>query len=437
MPQQERLPAVVIVGRPNVGKSTLFNCILGSRRAIVGDEPGITRDRIHGEALHRACRFELIDTGGIIPNDADMIPAKILEQARVALDRAAHIILLIDGRSEITASDRDLAQMLRQLGKPVAVAVNKIDAPSREVLAHEFYSLGFEHLFPVSSEHKLGVDALLDHIILHLEPVSGEQAGPDQRVIKVAIIGRPNVGKSTLLNALVGQERAIVAPEPGTTRDAVDESVTVDDAEFVFVDTAGIRRKGKTRLMAEKLSVVMARRHIRLAGIVLLVLDATEGVVGLDATIGGYAHEGGRPIVLCVNKWDVAPDKNKVAFLDKIRAGLKFLDYAPVAFISAKTGAGVSQLFGLVRRGHEAASTRISTGELNRFLSSLEFDKDLKVKYITQASVRPPTFVVFTEGARPLHFSTERYLVNQIRKRFGFPGTPVIVKTKMREKKRA
>ncbi len=435
MPGQERLPTVVIVGRPNVGKSTLFNCIVGSRRAIVGDEPGITRDRIHAIATHRGRRFELIDTGGLLPDDDDLIPSQIMKQARVALEKAAHIIFMIDGRTEITGVDRDLSRMLRQLNKPVTLAVNKIDAPSREMLAHEFHVLGFEHLYPVSSEHRLGIVELLNHVVNDLaetEEADAEAEGD----IKVAIIGRPNVGKSTLLNTLVGHERAIVSPVAGTTRDAVDESVVNDGQRYVFVDTAGIRRKGKTRLMAEKLSVVMARRHIRMADVILLILDATEGVVGLDATIAGYAHEGGRPIVLCVNKWDATPDKNKKAFLEKVRIELKFLDYAPLAFISALSGAGVNQLFGLIRRGYESASRRVTTGELNRFLSTIEIESGLKVKYITQASVRPPTFVVFTEGARPLHFSTERYLINQLRKRFDFPGVPIVVKTKMKRRER-
>jgi GTPase len=424
-------PTVVIVGRPNVGKSTLFNRITRSRRAIVGDEPGITRDRIHGFAEHDGRRFEVIDTGGIVPDDAAHIPAQILRQAQVALQRAAHIILLVDGRSEIAAPDRDLARILLRLGKPVSLAVNKVDSAKQEGLAHDFYSLGIRDIFPISSEHGTGIDALLDHVTADL-PSGDRQGAEEAEAIRVSIIGRPNVGKSTLLNSLTGEERAIVSPIAGTTRDAVDEKVTFEGTDYVFVDTAGIRRKGKTKLMAEKLSVVMARRHIRTAHVVLLMLDATESVLALDATIAGYAHEGGRGVIIVVNKWDEARGKNKNAFEQEVRDQLKFLDYAPIEFISAKTGAGVKRLYGRIREAYEAASRRISTGELNRFVESLRFE-ERKIYYITQASVRPPTFVLFTDRAGPLHFSHERYLINRLRKQFGFRGTPLVIKTRGKE----
>lgn len=414
------------MGRPNVGKSTLFNQILGRRRAIVGDEPGITRDRIEGEAAYHGRRFRIVDTGGLIPHSSEVIAAEIFKQARVALDEAAHIILVVDGRSGVTVADRELAQLLRRLGKPLAVAVNKIDSPWSEPLSNEFYELGVPDVFPISAEHRLGLDELLEHVTREI-PVSQDME-PRPAPIRVAIIGRPNVGKSTLLNALVGHERSIVTPVAGTTRDAVDETVVVDGVEYTFVDTAGIRRKGKTKLMAEKLSVVMARRHIRLANVVLLVLDAVEGVVGLDATIGGYAHEEGRAIILCVNKWDIAPNKDKRAFVEHVRSQLKFLEYAPVAFLSAKTGAGIRQLFPLVRRVFDSASKRIPTGELNRFLQSLSVGSDLEIRYGTQPSVRPPTFVLFTDGKKPVHFSTERFLINRLREAFGFEGTPIVLK---------
>src|SRR5436309_2065840 len=317
-------PTVVIVGRPNVGKSTLFNRITGQRRAIVGDEPGITRDRIHGTAEHDGRRFEVIDTGGIVVADQEYIPAQILLQAEMALRGAAHIILLVDGRSEITGSDRDLAQMLKKLGKPVSVAVNKVDTEAKHDLVHGFYELGIADMFPISAEHGTGIDALLDHVTEGFSRETPEP--PTEPGIKVAIIGRPNVGKSTLLNTLTGEERAIVSPVAGTTRDAVDARVRHGETDYAFVDTAGIRRKGKTKLMTEKMSVVMARRHIRLAQVVLVLLDATEGVLALDATIAGYAHEGGRAVIICVNKWDAIGAGKKRAFEQQIRDALKFLD---------------------------------------------------------------------------------------------------------------
>jgi len=430
-------PTVVIVGRPNVGKSTLFNRITGQRRAIVGDEPGITRDRIHWVAEHDGRRFELIDTGGIVVHDQEFIPSQILQQAQVALRKAAHIIFVVDGRSEITASDRDLAQLLQRLGKPVTLAVNKVDSSAKDALAHEFYELGIPEVFPVSAEHGIGVDALLDRVTADLSEGGDEATAPPEVIeaIKVAIIGRPNVGKSTLLNALTGQERAIVSPIAGTTRDAVDEKVTHNGVDYVFVDTAGIRRKGKTGQMAEKLSIVMARRHIRMADVTLLTLDAVEGVVGLDATIAGYAHESGRALLICVNKWDEKKGTKKPEFERALRDQFKFLEYAPVVFLSAKTGAGVASLFKLIREAYESASRRITTGELNRFVERLHFE-ERKIFYLTQASIRPPTFVLFTDKGGALHFSHERYLTNQLRKHFGFRGTPIVLKTRAKGKAR-
>jgi GTP-binding protein len=425
-------PTIVIVGRPNVGKSTLFNRITGQRRAIVGDEPGITRDRLHSLATYNGRRFELIDTGGIVVSDAEYIPSQILKQARFALEKAHHVIFLVDGRSEISASDRELAAMLRKLGKPVSLVVNKADPGSKEALVHEFYSLGFKEIFPVSSEHGLGIEALLDHVTEGL-PEEGEEV--EERGIRVAIIGRPNAGKSTLLNALTGEDRAIVSPIAGTTRDSIDEEVERDGTKFVFIDTAGIRRKGKTKLMAEKLSVVMARRNIRMADVVIVVMDATEGVLGLDATIAGYAHEGGRSVILCVNKWDLTSTGDKKTFEEDVRYHLKFLEYAPVVFLSAKMGSGVNRLFPLIKECYESANHRVTTGELNRFVETLHFD-ERKILYITQAGLRPPSFILFTDKAGPLHFSHERYLINQLRKKFGFVGTPIEIKVRGRVKRK-
>ena len=436
-------PTVVIVGRPNVGKSTLFNRITGSRRAIVGDEPGITRDRLHGSAEHDGRRFEVIDTGGIVVEDQEYIPAQILRQAEVALAQASQIIFLVDGRAEITGSDRDLARMLLRLGKPVSVAVNKVDTVKHQDLVNAFYELGIPDIFPISAEHGTGIDALLDRVTAGFpardESETEAETPPEETAsgpIKIAIIGRPNVGKSTLLNALTGQDRAIVSPIAGTTRDAIDETVTRDGMEYTFVDTAGIRRKSKTHEMAEKLSVVMARRNIRMAHVVLLILDAGEGPVGLDTTIAGYAHEGGRGVIVCVNKWDEVKGQGaalKNEFEAKIRDTFKFLEYAPIVFLSAKSGTGTQKLFPLIRQVYEAASTRITTGELNRFVDQLHFE-ERKIYYITQHSIRPPAFAVFTSKGGPLHFSHERYLINQLRRKFGFKGTPILLQTRAKKK---
>jgi GTP-binding protein len=400
----------------------------------VGDEPGITRDRIHGFATHEGRKFELIDTGGVVVSDADYIPKQILAQARVALEQAAQVIFIVDGRSEITASDRELAAMLRKIGKPVSLVVNKCDTGAKEDLIHDFYSLGIKDIFPVSAEHGMGMDALLDHVTKDF-PAEDAAEEVEERGIRIAIIGRPNVGKSTLLNALTGKDRAIVSPIAGTTRDAVDETIERNGTKFVFVDTAGIRRKGKTKEMTEKLSVVMARRHIRMCDVVLLVMDASDGFVGGDATIGGYAHEGGRPVILCVNKWDLVTSGKRKEFEQNVRDHLKFLDYAPMIFMSALNGTGVTALLDLIKSVNEAAFHRVTTGELNRFVESLKFD-ERKVLYITQTSVHPPSFVLFTDKAGPLHFSNERYLMNQIRKRFGFEGTPIKVTIRGRTRKK-
>ncbi len=436
MTANEPLPTVVIVGRPNVGKSTLFNAILGDRRSIVGNEPGITRDRIYGEADHNGKRFGLIDTGGIIPHDDALIPTQILKQAQVALEIASHILYVIDGRTEITAADRDLIKLLRPLDKPLTLVVNKIDAPVRAQLVNEFYSLGLGDPYAVSAEHRLGLDPLLSHVTTPFPAVEeteqeGEEEGQKRR-IKVAIIGRPNVGKSTMLNALVGAERAIVSPVAGTTRDAVDETVEHSDTIYRFVDTAGIRRKGKTTEMTEKLSVVMARRQIRMANVVLILIDATNGVVGADATIAGYAHEEGRAVIIVVNKWDAAEGKSKRTFTEQVRDELKFLDYAPILFASAKNAEGIRRIYSTIRHSFEGASKRVTTGELNRFVETLKFESDIKIFYITQASIRPPTFIVFTDKADKLHFSLERFLINRLRENFGFDGSPIVIKTKRR-----
>jgi len=448
---------LAIVGRPNVGKSTLFNRIVGSRRAIVGDEPGITRDRLYGEADWAGRRFQVVDTGGIILEEKDLIPAEIFRQARVAVDQASAVVLVVDGRSELAAPDIELARMLIRTGKPLFLAVNKIDTEKQSALVDEFYRLGIQRLYPVSAEHGTGVAELLDGIaeILPAPESSGEES--PERETKVAIIGHPNVGKSTLLNQLTGTARAIVSPIPGTTRDAVDEILERDGHRFRFIDTAGIRRKGKTHLMAEKLSVVMARKHLADADIALLVIDATEGVSALDATIAGYAHESGRSVIILVNKWDLITTGQKkpvsqsraariqenkrptdrAAYEQRLRYGLKFLNYAPVLFISAQTGRGVEKILPTLEQVAAERRKRIPTSEMNRFLEHVDFDRAsvpvrqrVKIYYMTQAAVAPPTFILFTDRNVKLHFSYQRFLENQIRHAFGFVGTPIWIKNR-------
>ena len=474
------VPTIAIVGRPNVGKSTLFNRIVGSRRAIVGDEPGITRDRLYGDAEWRGRHIRLIDTGGILPEEKDFIPSEIFRQARVAFEEAAAIVMVVDGRAEIAGPDLELVRLLRKTGRPLFLAVNKADSEKQASIVDEFHRLGIQEMFAISAEHGRGIDDLLDAVLLELPGVeqnlntgdTGEikgNAGPlgdsapeleTAYETKVAIIGHPNVGKSTLLNCLTDSDRAIVSPIPGTTRDAVDEIVERDGRRFRFIDTAGIRRKGKTHLMAEKLSVVMARKHLEGADIALLVIDATEGVSQLDAAIAGYAHESGRSMIIVVNKWDLItggaakpgrPSKamrmreskrpgDREAYEERLRYDLKFLNYAPIVFISAHTGKGTEKIFPLLEQVAVERRKRISTSAMNRFIETVDFERAsvpmrsrVKILYMTQASVAPPTFVLFTNRAVKLHFSYQRFLENQIREAFGFLGTPIWIKNRARD----
>jgi GTP-binding protein len=432
-------PIVVILGRPNVGKSTLFNKLTGTRRAIVGDEPGITRDRIYGYAEWRGREFRLVDTGGIIPDDKELIPANILAQARTALDEASLILLVVDARAGITPLDEELAVLARSIGKPVFVAANKVDSARLEADAHEFEEWGFDELFPVSAEHGDGVAEMLDRA---LEILPTNQANEEARKeIRIAIVGRPNVGKSSLVNRLVGEQRVIVSPIPGTTRDAVDTELVFEDTHYRLIDTAGIRRKGKTELVAEKISVVMARQNLEQADVAILLIDAIEGPTALDATIGGYAHEAGASLIIAVNKWDaIEKDTHSTSQYERrIREMMKYADYAPVVFVSAKSGLRVTKLLELARLAYVERGKRISTSELNRFFerhldqprATTTSRYPLRVLYMTQASTRPPTFVLFTSSRSPkakLHFSYERYLVNRLREEFGFVATPIRIK---------
>jgi GTP-binding protein len=435
---------------------------------------------LYGDAEWRGRRIRIIDTGGIIPEDKDFIPAEIFRQARVAFDEAAAIVMVVDGRTEVAAPDIELVQLLRKTGRPLFLAVNKADSEKQASIVDEFHRLGIKRMFPVSAEHGRGIDDLLDAVFEILPPPANdvttgdtedaeegplqaddESAAADEPVYetKVAIIGHPNVGKSTLLNCLTASDRAIVSPIPGTTRDAVDEIIEHKGRRFRFIDTAGIRRKGKTHLMAEKLSVVMARKHLEGADIALLVIDATEGVSQLDAAIAGYAHESGRSVIIVVNKWDLItsgtlkpgrPSKamrmreskrpgDREAYEERLRWDLKFLSYAPIVFISAHTGKGVERIFPLLEQVATERRKRISTSAMNRFIETVDFERAsvpmrsrVKILYMTQAAVAPPTFVLFTNRTVKLHFSYQRFLENQIRKAFGFLGTPIWIKNRAR-----
>ncbi len=462
-----KLPRIVILGRPNVGKSTLFNRICGRRRALVGNEPGMTRDRLYAPAEWLGRQFEVVDTGGIIPADKELMASEILRQARVAIEEAVHLVLVVDARQGAVPLDEELAQLLRRTGKPLALAVNKVDSVQQTALAAEFHRLGITQIFPVSAEHGLGVDDLLEHVTGGIgadvaPPFRAASLGASADVapplgaasqdredtglkpgatesIRVAIIGRPNVGKSTLLNRLLNEERSIVTSLPGTTRDAVDAEVERDGLRFRFVDTAGIRRKGKTKLLAEKLSVIQARKHLERADVALLILDALEGVTAVDAHIGGYAHESHRSVIVVVNKWDAARKSPRAAedFTANIRRRMKYLDYAPVVFISALKGQRVGKLVGTIAQVAEARRARVSTAEINRFLAEVDFGratipggKPFRLYYLTQASASPPVFIAFTNQAGKLHFALERFLENRIRERFGFVGTPIVIKSR-------
>ncbi len=575
----QKLPSLVIVGRPNVGKSTLFNRLTGTRRSIVTNEPGITRDRIYGKAEWRGHQMEIVDTGGIVPDDKALIPQEILRQANIAIKKASLLVLVVDSQAGLTPLDEELARLLRATGKPFVVAVNKVDANSQVNNAAVFHRIGAP-IFPIAAEHGTGVDDLLDAALAQFNPSSADAApvgarhavpasdtanavassgataadpdidpeyadaenefatDPDadqnttaNRPVQVAIIGRPNVGKSTLLNRMVGEERSIVSPIPGTTMDSVDTEVEHDGHFYNFVDTAGIRRKGKTTLVAEKLSVVMARRGLERADVALLVVDGEQGVTQGDAQIANYAEQSGRSVIIVMNKWDLAvdaarkaaeraaatskgqarrdahdrraeaaakysttaqsrakfkagearaaasrsnrgkdssnksgsreysyagaiqgvhgfgdQDKSRLLFdYEKlVRDKLKFLSYAPIVFLSAKTGDRASKLFPLIDQVAAARRKRISTPELNRWLKE-EVDlqrgttpkaRPVKIYYLVQAKTSPPTFLLFTNQKDPLHFSYQRFLENQIRAKWDFPGAPIRFVQRLRKAER-
>ena len=538
---------MAIVGRPNVGKSTLFNRLTGTRRSIVGDESGITRDRIYGDVEWSGRVIRLVDTGGIVPDDIELIPSEIYSQAKTALAEADLMLFVVDARTELASPDFDLARIFLRGKKPVFLVINKVESQAVAMAAENFRQLGFSEVYMVSSEHGQGIGDLLDAIHERLPEIKAasledqaetidqpdleqeldegdvydedeqdeivEDMGPEleedvetdemrhgelpdfsefghevdveseqdaearlaladedddegnelpvvalhrthgeyeQHETAVAIIGRPNVGKSTLLNALTGTSRAIVSPIAGTTRDAVDEVIERDGQRPRLIDTAGIRRKGKTHLMAEKLSVVMARRHLEACDVALLIIDATEGVTANDAHIGGYAHESGRSVIILVNKWDLvttartdgkAPADRGV-YEEQVRSALKYLSYAPVLFISAEKGENLGRVLKAIKRVAAERRKRVTTGQMNRFLDKIDFQRApvpmsrrMRIFYMTQAAVAPPTFVLFIDRDVKLHFAFQRFLENQVREAFGFEGTPIWFKLRARNAK--
>lgn len=433
---------VAIVGRPNVGKSTLFNKLVGKRLSIVDDTPGVTRDRIYGKCEWLNREFTLIDTGGIEPRTDDTILAQMREQAMLAIDSADCIIFVTDMTTGVTANDTDVANMLMKSGKPVVLAVNKDDnigAPPPEF--YEFYNLGLGDPISVSAVHGHGTGDLLEAVFKNLPPEEPEEY--EENAIKVAVIGKPNVGKSSLVNYLTGEERSIVSDIAGTTRDAIDSEVVRGDDKYIFIDTAGMRRKAKVTENIEHFSVLRALMAVDRADVCVVMIDATVGFTEQDSKVAGYAHDRGKACVIAVNKWDAVPDKTDKTmseFTKKLENDFSFMSYAPFVFISAKTGSRVDKLFDLIKIVHEQHNRRISTGVLNDMLSYAtsrvqppsDKGKRLKVYYMTQASTAPPTFVIFCNSKELFHYSYQRYLENQIRETFGLDKTPIKISIRER-----
>jgi len=426
-------PIIAIVGRPNVGKSTLFNRIAGGKKAIVSDEPGVTRDRNYTDVEWEEKVFTLIDTGGFEPVSKERIFVQMREQCQLAMDEADVILFVMDGKEGLTPSDKEVAHILRRQNKTVFHIVNKIDGPNHEEKAFEFYGLGVEQIYSISAEHRYGVDALMDDVIKILPKLTEEKW--DRDAAKVAVIGRPNVGKSSLINRILGYKRVIVDEAPGTTRDAIDTFLERDGRKYVLIDTAGIRRKSRISLRLEKYSIVEALRTIDRCDVALLLLDSKEGVTDQDAHIGGFVHEKGKGCVLAVNKWDLVKKDSQtmVEFKKGMYSDLKYLSYAPTLFISALTGQRVLKILDLVDEVAEQTKKRIQTSPLNKYFERwvehnpppLYKNRNVKLNYITQVSAGPPTFVVYTNHPEGIHFSYERYLINQMRETFGFQGVPI------------
>ncbi|MBN1623068.1 MAG: ribosome biogenesis GTPase Der [Clostridia bacterium] len=427
-------PIVAIVGRPNVGKSAFFNYIVGKRISIVEDTPGVTRDRIYAKSEWRGREFTVIDTGGIEPFSNDLILKQMRAQAEIAIETADVIILITDIKDGVTAADIEVAQMLYKSGKPSIVAVNKVDNVGvMPAEAYEFYNLGLGEIFTISSLHGLGIGELLDAIYSKFD--DGTNQEEDDDVIHVAIIGKPNAGKSSLLNKFLGEERAIVSDKPGTTRDALDTPIEHDGQKYIFIDTAGIRRKSKIYDNVEKYSILRSWTAVERADVCLLLIDAADGVTEQDTRIAGYAHEEGKGIIVAVNKWDLIEKENSTfkQYTDETKAKLPFMRYAPVTTISAKTGQRVTGLYKMIEEVYSSCNLRVATGVLNDILNDAmamvqppsDKGKRLKIFYMTQTSVKPPTFVLFVNSKDLLHFSYLRYIENQLREAFGFYGTPV------------
>lgn len=434
---------VAIVGRPNVGKSTLFNRIIGKRISIVDDKPGATRDRIYGEAEWNGKKFTLIDTGGIEPTvkEKDIILSKIKQQADFAIENSDLILFITDGKDGLTSTDLDIADILRKSGKPVILVVNKVDNFDSTKIDNEFYKLGFDDVIFVSAIHGLATGDLLDKITSYI--TDRDTDNKEEEVTKVAVIGRPNVGKSSLVNAILGEERVIVSDVPGTTRDAIDSCLEVDGKKILLIDTAGLKRKSKMSEDVEYYSMLRALSAVERADVALLVLDATEDISEQDKRIAGIAHEAGKAMIIVVNKWDLVEKDSHTAdeFSKKIRDELSFIKYAPIIYISAKTGQRVGQILELINQVMENYTLRIKTSVLNEVIREATAvaeppsikGKKLKLYYASQVAIKPPTFCFFVNDINLFHFSYERYLENVLRKAFGFEGTPIVIKPKQRK----
>ncbi|PTI96538.1 ribosome biogenesis GTPase Der [Staphylococcus simulans] len=425
-------PVIAIVGRPNVGKSTIFNRIVGERVSIVEDTPGVTRDRIYSSGEWLTHDFNIIDTGGIELSDAPF-QTQIRAQAEIAIDEADVIIFMVNQREGLTQTDEMIAQMLYKTNKPVVLAVNKVDNPEMRADIYDFYALGFGEPFPISGSHGLGLGDLLDEVAKHFKDEGDDLY--DEDTIRLSLIGRPNVGKSSLVNAILGEDRVIVSNIAGTTRDAIDTEYSYEGQDFVLIDTAGMRKKGKVYESTEKYSVLRALKAIERSNVVLVVLDAEEGIIEQDKRVAGYAHEEGKAIVIVVNKWDTLEKDSKTMkkFEDEVRKNFQFLDYAPIAFVSAKEKQRLRTLFPLINEASENHKKRVQSSTLNEVITDAiamnptptDKGRRLKVFYATQVAIEPPTFVVFVNDEELMHFSYKRYLENQIRDAFGFEGTPI------------